>query len=217
MPRSSQRRTPEETRALYVALQEARSRGLPVNPKILSGKQTRWPVDSNGYLVKNDGKQYNPTEAQAKFIASQSYFSSFHGSRGCLSPHTLISGIPVADIKSDFNIDTLYGETIALSPLLIGKDYLYKVTTQNHREVVVTKFHQFLTPVGWIPLNRLSVGDLIFSDGTWYGENYSGKSLCSLDYYSSYFHLYDELHSLFELVSLDILQQLRKKIGRAHV
>jgi phage terminase large subunit-like protein len=68
---------------LYVALQEARSRGLPVSPKILTGKQTRWPVDSNGYLIKNDGKHYNPTEAQAKFLASQSYFSSFHGSRGC--------------------------------------------------------------------------------------------------------------------------------------
>src|SRR3990167_1871198 len=73
--------TEDQQRKLSLLVDEAERRGKSVD-KILKSMQKPWPVDSNGYFTKRDGKFYVPTEEQEKFIASLARFSLFYGSRG---------------------------------------------------------------------------------------------------------------------------------------
>ena len=50
--------------------------------KALKGRRIAWPVASNGYFIKRDGKFYNPSENQAGFVNSDAYFSAYIGPRG---------------------------------------------------------------------------------------------------------------------------------------
>lgn len=83
MPIDSKSLSEKDGKLLFAALAEARNRGLPIPEDMMKGRRSKWPVDSRGYFVKLDGKQYNPTEKQASFIASPSFFGGFYGSRGC--------------------------------------------------------------------------------------------------------------------------------------
>ena len=69
---------------LTALLEEAKSRGLKLAmDDIYEEKKLRWPVNSEGYFLRFDGKNYNPTEKQKSFIFSSSVYSAFWGSRGC--------------------------------------------------------------------------------------------------------------------------------------
>ena len=75
--------TPEERKLLLLALQEARSRGLPVPESAMTGRRVKWPIDSNGYFSKLNGRLFTPYENSQKFVKSGAFFSSLYGSRGC--------------------------------------------------------------------------------------------------------------------------------------
>lgn len=77
--------TTEDRKKLLLIAAEMKARGLPVPeiPQEALGQQSMsWPVDDNGYFIRRDGKNYKPTEQQAKYIDSKSRFSLFFGGRG---------------------------------------------------------------------------------------------------------------------------------------
>jgi hypothetical protein len=45
-------------------------------------RKIAWPIGSNGYFIKRDGKFYNPSENQGGFVHSNAYFSAYIGPRG---------------------------------------------------------------------------------------------------------------------------------------
>jgi phage terminase large subunit-like protein len=89
MPNLSTRKplSTEETKKLYLAIEELRARGIEVPPevaKLLEDKRkARWPIDPNGYFVRRDGKHYSPSEKQGGFVSSTARFSALWGPRGC--------------------------------------------------------------------------------------------------------------------------------------
>uniref|UniRef100_A0A6H1ZAG7 Putative terminase n=1 Tax=viral metagenome TaxID=1070528 RepID=A0A6H1ZAG7_9ZZZZ len=73
----------DEKRRVVLLLHEMKSRGLEIpklKTKILDAKE--WNTDENGYFVRDDGKHYKPKGDAGNFIASNSIFSSYFGSRG---------------------------------------------------------------------------------------------------------------------------------------
>jgi phage terminase large subunit-like protein len=72
---------------LALLLEVARQRGieLPKEAKTLvtNKKNLEWPVDPNGYFVRDDGKNYNPSEAHKAFIESNARYVMLYGPRGC--------------------------------------------------------------------------------------------------------------------------------------
>lgn len=80
--------SPEEKakaqRELLILLQDAKSRGMdiPEAKDALKVKEIKWPLASNGYFLRNDGKLYEPSEQQKAFILSTARFSLFKGGRG---------------------------------------------------------------------------------------------------------------------------------------
>lgn len=75
----------EEKRTLIIALNEMKARGLPVPQDALdrvNRKEQVWPTDPRGYFIKKDGIAFNPTDQQAKFIASPARYSLYYGGRG---------------------------------------------------------------------------------------------------------------------------------------
>lgn len=89
MPNLSTRKplASEDKKVLWLAIEELKARGKPVPSEILKlfedKRRAAWPVDLNGYFVKRDGKQYNPSENQKNFTWSPARFSSLWGPRGC--------------------------------------------------------------------------------------------------------------------------------------
>lgn len=87
MPRLASKRpltTQEQTDLLYL-IEEAKSRGIAlpeVKLAIQDQRKVEWPVASNGYFLKRDGKLYEPSDSQAGFIHSTSPFALYYGSRG---------------------------------------------------------------------------------------------------------------------------------------
>lgn len=81
MPRYKQEATPEEQQELLLLLQEAQSRGLAL-PSTLLKKDIIWPVDSNGYFIKKDGKQFQDREELHNFIHSTARFVALVSGRG---------------------------------------------------------------------------------------------------------------------------------------
>lgn len=77
----------EEKRFLYAALEELKLRGKEIPPEVTKAvedkRKAKWPVDPNGYFVRSDGRPYNPSEMQEKFVHSTSRFSALWGPRGC--------------------------------------------------------------------------------------------------------------------------------------
>ena len=74
----------KKTKELLLLMQDARARGIVVSnaSDILSPKQIRWPLASNGYFLRNDGKLYEPSVNQKAFIDSAARFVLFIGGRG---------------------------------------------------------------------------------------------------------------------------------------
>jgi predicted phage terminase large subunit-like protein len=98
-----------ERKKLFIMVQEMRSRGMRL-PTQLAFMDKKWPVDSRGYFVKLDGKQYIPSENQEGFVLSRAVFSSFWGSRTCgkscggsqKALHKIMSGQNGTVINPDF-------------------------------------------------------------------------------------------------------------------
>lgn len=67
-----------------ILLTDAKSRGMsvPEARDILKPKEIKWPLASNGYFLRNDGKLYVPSESQKAFISSTARFGLFVGGRG---------------------------------------------------------------------------------------------------------------------------------------
>lgn len=79
--------TPEEQQKLLILVEELKRRGKNIdirNLVTMTGltKNEKFHRDSSGFFVKNDGKVYNPTEAQKAFFDSNARFVAFWGSRG---------------------------------------------------------------------------------------------------------------------------------------
>src|SRR3990167_10476657 len=75
----------EERQILVLGLHELQARGskLPSQLANIGKKQDlSWPVASNGYFIRNDGKLYNPRGTQADFINSGARFSLLYSGRG---------------------------------------------------------------------------------------------------------------------------------------
>ena len=69
---------------LAVLVSELQSRGLQIPPELLEGTQRHltWPLSDRGYFRRIDGKEYDPSEKQAGFVASSAILAAFIGSRG---------------------------------------------------------------------------------------------------------------------------------------
>lgn len=50
--------------------------------KAIQRRKVAWPIGSNGYFIKHDGKYYNPSTNQDGFVKSPSYFVGYIGPRG---------------------------------------------------------------------------------------------------------------------------------------
>lgn len=207
--------TQNEKRKLLALLAEMKSRGLEVPNDIILPKtqfENRWNVDDDGFFINVNDRHYVPTDVQRAFILDGARFSLFRGSRGCVAAETIINGIPIADRKSADYVPTLRGYKYASPGYVKGVDKLYKVTTQSGFSVLATGYHRFLTQRGWLPLNSLECEDLILSDGSQRVDFARETKSSSSDYCSLGSRQYDELYNLLELVSLDILQQLRNTV-----
>lgn len=85
MPPQKTRADNEDLKHLALALAEARRRGIQLPQSVTSSfkkQELIWPLGSNGYFIRNDGKMYKPSEMQANFIHSEAPFSQFYGRRG---------------------------------------------------------------------------------------------------------------------------------------
>ena len=89
MPNLSTRKPLSETewKKLFLLKKELESRGekLPENvlEQFKDRKQAKFPIDPHGYFVRDDGKQYNPSENHKNFISSEARFVALYGPRGC--------------------------------------------------------------------------------------------------------------------------------------
>ncbi len=90
----------------------------------------------------------------------------------CVAGDTLIDGIPIAERTTAAPVNTTLGLALALPALREGRADLFRVATQSGGQVVVTKSHRFLTPVGWRQLQDLDVGDLVAFDDSACGRNW---------------------------------------------
>ena len=79
MPINSKIRDYEKERKLLLYIEEAKRRGIEI-PKV--NKKHKFPMDSRGYFVKEDGVQFNPNEEQARFIDSTAPLAAFITGRG---------------------------------------------------------------------------------------------------------------------------------------
>jgi predicted phage terminase large subunit-like protein len=73
--------TEAQKEKLVPLLDEANRRGIDVS-KLVQSFQKPWPIGSNGYFVRRDGKIYIPKGEQENFIQSTARFSLFRGGRG---------------------------------------------------------------------------------------------------------------------------------------
>jgi predicted phage terminase large subunit-like protein len=71
----------EDRKRAEMLIKELDSRGIKVEAEV-ERRKIFWPIDSRGYVTKNDGTEYDPSENQEGFVKSSAYFSAFIGSRG---------------------------------------------------------------------------------------------------------------------------------------
>ena len=106
----------EKIKRLKTLLAEADARGINVRHEIrekvskAQKKIAKWPLDSNGYFKREDGRQYIPTEPQDGFIKSAARFCAFKGGRGSgksaagaqKALRKIMQGLPGAVLNPDF-------------------------------------------------------------------------------------------------------------------
>jgi len=83
---SSKQTTIDDKRRLLLALQEMQARGLKLPDgaeKLFKKEKVLWPIDQNGYFVREDGHMYKATEPQEGFIFDEAPYSLYFGPRGC--------------------------------------------------------------------------------------------------------------------------------------
>lgn len=76
---------PDEKRRLAFALQEMKSRGLPIPEEyadLFKKKIQLWPVDKSGYFIRRDGHLFKPYEQQRLFVDAPQRYTLFRGGRG---------------------------------------------------------------------------------------------------------------------------------------
>jgi phage terminase large subunit-like protein len=68
-------------------LQEAQARGIELPPEaknaLADKKKATWPIASNGYFLRDDGKLYDPSPVHSGFINSKARYVLLYGPRGC--------------------------------------------------------------------------------------------------------------------------------------
>lgn len=74
--------TEEEARKLQILMAEAESRNIQVPLEVLDKSLVNFPIDENGFSIKNDGTIYRATKAQSGFINSNARFVLIYGPRG---------------------------------------------------------------------------------------------------------------------------------------
>lgn len=79
--------TEEEQKRFFLLLQEAQNRGIAlpkeVKKSLQDKKKAQWPIDESGYFLRDDGKNYNPSENHKGFIESSARYVLLYGPRGC--------------------------------------------------------------------------------------------------------------------------------------
>lgn len=76
--------TAEEKRKLLLLIEEAKTRGIHIDPAKYMSLVAFEPFarDKNGYFARIDGRPYNPNDSQKAFLNSNARFVGFYGSRG---------------------------------------------------------------------------------------------------------------------------------------
>lgn len=88
MPNLSTRKplSEQERKVLLLAVNELKVRGIELPEDIRklaeNKKDVQFPVDKNGYFLRDDGQHYEPSPSQEGFIHSKARFALFYGSRG---------------------------------------------------------------------------------------------------------------------------------------
>lgn len=87
MPRLSIKPLDEdESKELLLLLSEAKARGIELPKEVsqaLNKEKLKWPIASNGYFLRNDGRLYNPSPNHEAFIKSNARNVMLFGPRGC--------------------------------------------------------------------------------------------------------------------------------------
>lgn len=77
----------EDRKDLLLLLQEAQARGVQLPPEVKNQlrdkKKLDWPIAPNGYFLREDGHEYNPSPVHEKFIKSPARYTLLYGPRGC--------------------------------------------------------------------------------------------------------------------------------------
>ena len=126
----------------------------------------------------------------------------------------MIGDVCIGDMVNDnYLVPTIFGNQVSSPSYLKGKDHLYRIQSENGREVRATLSHRVLTPGGWRSLRDLPSQSLIFLDGISHDVFEKGKEQDYRDCYSLDFHLNGVLCNLVEAVFLNILLQLHKTVS----
>lgn len=109
------------------------------------------------YVIKKDGKLVNKKGGKFKTL-----YERFHGlaSKGPRPPRT--KGTVDYYIPSVRDDGTVFLNEIH-DVIDSGVKTVYKVTTASGKSVKATSNHPFMTPDGYVPLEKLSVGDVIWT------------------------------------------------------
>jgi phage terminase large subunit-like protein len=143
----------EEQQELDALLLEIQSRGLQeptsVNPEAI--KDREWRLGGNGYFLRNDGKQYIPTEQQELFIKSTARFVLYRGGRG--AGKTAAGGqksmFKVKEGEDGAVINPVFGDfkTSTWPEFKQWIDWSMVVPSQRHRKSDAWQPHQPFTMV----------------------------------------------------------------------
>jgi len=91
--------TTDEQQRLLLLVHEAKSRGLKLDEELVNPnkKDMKWPIASNNYFLRNDGKLYNPSPNHEGFIKSTARNVLLFGPRGCGKALSINTPIPTPD------------------------------------------------------------------------------------------------------------------------
>jgi hypothetical protein len=145
-------------------------------------------------------------EIEPKWVA-------LRGGIGCIAGETEINGIPVKELtKTPIKVQTLMGEQWATPAFLKGQADIYRVTTQQGRQILVTEEHRFLSPTGWHQLKSLGCGAIVACHDTAGDRQHLGKSKDSQSHYQRAVHCGGELSHptiIFALEKFGLLSSQR--------
>lgn len=106
------------------------------------------------------------------------------GIMGCVSGDTMVNGIPIAEIKNPYFVETSNGLQPCSSSFCKGKADLYKVTLEDGKSILATMFHKFYKWPKWIELKDLKVGDFIATK-----DGFSAIKEIKFSYFGEYYDL----------------------------